>query len=294
MMSGPAPTHTDSQGEVSVSDGSLNAQARQLRALHDRLLVLPNAWDACSAALIAGAGASAIATTSGGVAWALGRPDGQRLSRADMVGAVARIVSVVDVPLTADVEAGYGPSTDDVAITVRDVVGAGAVGVNLEDSAAPGGPLFTVDEQVRRIRAARRAATEAGVPDLVINARTDVFLFQIGEPAGRTDEVRTRADAFAAAGADCLFVPGLLDLALLESLAKAIPLPLNAMAVPGGPTVNELGAAGVRRISVGTAMAQTAYAAVRQAAGELLAAGTLDACAGAASFGELNGLFERD
>lgn len=271
---------------------SPNDRAGLLRSYHDgRGLVLANAWDAGSAVVTADAGALAIGTTSAGVSWALGRPDGQRLTRDDMVQAVRRIVDAVDIPVTADIEGGYGPAPQDVDATVTAVLAAGAVGINLEDSRDVGGPLFSAEEQAERIRAARQAAVASEVPDMVINARTDVFLFAIGEPDGRLDEVRRRAEGCADAGADCLFVPGLLDLAALESLVAALPLPVNAMAGPGGPSVEELRSVGVQRISVGPVIAQVAYTAARAAARELFASGTYDACAGAADFAELNALF---
>ncbi|GAA2290565.1 isocitrate lyase/phosphoenolpyruvate mutase family protein [Nonomuraea roseoviolacea subsp. roseoviolacea] len=257
------------------------------------VLVLPNAWDAASAAVIAAAGATAIATTSGGVAWSLGSGDGQRLGRDEMVEAARRVVDCVDVPVTVDVEGGYGPAPADVAATVRAVVGAGAVGVNLEDSTAVGGPLFDVAEQAARMRAARDAATEAGLPELFVNARTDVYLFGIGAPDGRLGEVLERAAAYAEAGADGIFVPGLLDLDVLNALCAASPLPVNAMAVAGGPTVAELAQAGVRRVSLGTALAQAAYTAARRAAAELLGTGGLTALDGSLGFGELDALFRR-
>lgn len=267
------------------------SKAQALRALHrDGILVLPNAWDAASAALVARAGALAVATTSGGVAWSQGRSDGQGLRRDEMVEQVRRIASVVDVPVTADVEGGYGPAPEDVAATVEAIVAAGAVGVNLEDSRAPGGPLFTPSEQADRLRAGRAAAERAGLPDLVINARTDVYLFGIGEAAGRPAEVLARADAYAEAGADCLFVPGLIDLDALAELVKRAPLPISVMAWPGAPTVDEFRGAGVRRVSVGTGIAQAAYTLAERAATEMLTTGGYTTLDGALGFGEINGL----
>ena len=131
--------------------------------------------------------------------------------------------------------------------------------MNIEDSRAAGGGLLSVQEQVDRVRAARDAAIDAGLPQFVINVRTDVYLLQIGEPGGRLSDVLTRVAGYAKAGADCLFVPGLLDLKTLRELTSASPLPVNAMAGPGGPSIGELTAVGVRRISVGTAIAQAAY-----------------------------------
>jgi 2-methylisocitrate lyase-like PEP mutase family enzyme len=276
-------------------DARTQDKARRLRSLYrDAVLVLPNAWDAGSAAVIAAAGAPAIATTSGGVAWSLGRSDGQRLERDEMIAAVGRIVSAVDVPVTADVEAGYGPDPANVASTVAAVIGVGAVGINLEDSRGGGGPLFSIEQQAARIRAAREAAAEAGLPELVVNARTDVVLFQIGAPEGRLDEVLARASAYAAAGADSVFVPGLLDLDALRTLAERSPVPVNAMAVPGGPAVADLAAAGVRRISLGTTVAQAAYSAAREAARELLGEGTYGALDGVLGYADLNALFSGD
>ncbi|WP_285729509.1 isocitrate lyase/phosphoenolpyruvate mutase family protein [Nocardiopsis sp. ATB16-24] len=271
-----------------------SAKARTLRSLHGgEVLVLPNAWDAGSAAAIAAAGAKAIATTSGGVAWSLGRPDGQVLTRREMVEQVRRIAGAVDVPVTADVEGGYGPAPKDVAETVEAVVGAGAVGVNIEDSRAPGGPLFEPREQAERLRAGRAAAERAGLPDLVLNVRTDVFLFGVGEPEGRLDDVIARASTYAEAGADCLFVPGLVDLDTLASLVKATSLPINVMAGPGAPTVAEFEAVGVSRVSLGTAVAQSAYALAQRAAVEALTKGAYDELAETLDFGTLNGYFAR-
>ncbi|MFB7668844.1 isocitrate lyase/phosphoenolpyruvate mutase family protein [Kitasatospora sp. NPDC056138] len=275
-------------------DATTAEKARLLRRLSaGSVLVLPNAWDAGSAVVIAAAGATAIATTSGGVSWSLGRGDGQQLTRQEMTDAVRRVVDSVAVPVTVDVEGGYGPAPADVAATVRAVVAAGAVGVNLEDSAAVGGPLFDIAAQSARLRAARAAAAAAGLPELVVNARTDVFLFGIGAAGGRLDEVLARAESYAAAGADGIFVPGLLDLDDLRTLCARSPLPVNAMAVAGGPSVAELAAAGVRRISLGTALAQSAYTAAHRAAVELLGQGRHTALDGSLGFGELDGLFRR-
>jgi 2-methylisocitrate lyase-like PEP mutase family enzyme len=271
---------------------SQRVKAERLRALHGSgVLVLPNAWDACTAALIARAGAKAIATTSGGVAWAVGRSDGEHLTRAEMIGQVQRIVAAVDIPVTADVEGGYGPSPEDVEKTVEAVVAAGAVGVNIEDSQATSGTLFDRITQAERLRAGRSAAMRAGLPEMMINVRTDVFLFGIGAPEGRLDDVLGRAAVYAEAGADILFVPGLTDLNTITLLVQASPLPVNVMAGPGAPTVGELEAAGVRRVSVGTAIAQAAYSVAQRAAAELLVKGTYDELEGALDYGSINGIF---
>jgi 2-methylisocitrate lyase-like PEP mutase family enzyme len=274
---------------------ALERKAALLRQLHGQgsVLVLPNAWDAASAAVIEAAGAAAVATTSAGVAWALGSPDGERLTRDAMLAAVAAMAAAVDVPVTADLEAGYGPTPEDVAQTIVGALAAGAVGMNLEDSAAPG-ELFARAAQAERIAAARAAAAEAGVPDFVLNARTDVYLREIDDPSDRLEEVQARGAAYAAAGADCLFVPGLLDLATLRTLVDSVPLPVSAMARPGGPAIAELAAAGVRRISVGPAVAEAAYAIARRAARELFEAGTYDSLADGIPFPELQALLGRE
>ncbi len=269
------------------------ATAEKLRALHAAgLLILPNAWDAGSAAVIALAGAQAIATTSGGIAWSLGRRDGQRLTRAEMVERIREIVAAVAIPVTADIEGGYGPGPEDVALTVETVIAAGAVGVNIEDSRAPGGPLFDRPGQATRIRAARAASASAGLPGLFINARTDVFLYRVGVSEGRLDDVLARSCAYAEAGADSLFVPGLTDLQVITELAESSPLPVNVMAGSGAPLVAELAAAGVHRVSVGTAIAQAAYTLARRAATELFTTGSYAELEAALDFGTINSLFD--
>ncbi|MGW1680852.1 isocitrate lyase/PEP mutase family protein [Saccharopolyspora sp. NPDC002376] len=268
-------------------DAKVTERALRLRELGADTLVLPNAWDAGSAAVIAAAGAPVIATTSGGVAWSVGRSDGQGATREEMVSAAARIAAAVDVPVTFDAEGGYG----DITATVTGLIGAGVVGINLEDSKADG-TLRSVEEQAARIAEARAASVAAGLPELVINARTDVYLFGIGEESGRLADVQARTAAYAEAGADSIFVPGLLDLDALAELAAG-PLPVNAMALPGGPAVAELVKAGVKRISVGTGVAQAAYTAARKATLELLGEGTYASLDGVLDYGTLNGLFPK-
>lgn len=266
------------------------ARTSRFRALHrDTVLILPNAWDAASAALIEAAGAAAIATTSAGVSWALGAHDGQGLDQRSMTAAVARIVQAVSVPVSADIESGYGPTFHNVTSTVRAIIEAGAVGINLEDSSAPdGGPLYSPSAQAERITAARAAAESCGV-DLFINARTDVYLLGVGNPGDRLSDVQARANVYADAGADGLFVPGLADLDVISVLAGG-PLPLNVMAGSGAPAVAELAAAGVARVSVGSAIAQSAYQIACHAATELLTSGTYETLADAVAYGELNSL----
>lgn len=267
-------------------------KSETLAELHrDGLLVLPNAWDAASAAIIENAGAKAVATTSGGVAWGVGRTDGHGMSRGEAAEQVRRIASSVDVPVTVDIEGGYGAEPSAVALTVDAVIEAGAVGINLEDSTAPGGPLFDPAQQSERIAAAREAAVTAGVPELFINVRTDVFLFGIGEESGRFDDVVGRTKSYADSGANGIFVPGLIDLDVLSQLVESAPLPVNVMAGPGAPSAEEFASVGVRRISLGTAVAQAAYGTADRAAREALDTGRWAGLEDGADYGVLNGFF---
>jgi 2-methylisocitrate lyase-like PEP mutase family enzyme len=274
---------------------SLADKAQQFRALHTpgRPLALPNAWDVASARLIEAAGATAIATTSAGVAWSLGAADGDHLGRADAVALVARIAAAVEVPVTADIESGFAGDAAGVADTVAAVVDAGAVGINLEDSHHGGpAPLRSVADQVDRIAAARRAADAAGVP-LYINARTDVFLRAVGPKDSRLQDTLDRAAAYLAAGATGIFVPGVVDPTTVAALVEGIAAPLNILAGPGAPTVPELAKLGVARVSLGSAVAEAAYAVAKRAAEELLTAGTYTAVAGALDYREVNDLLRR-
>ncbi len=268
-------------------------KAAYFRQLHgERPLVLPNAWDAASACVIEAAGAKAIATGSAGVAWANGYRDGQQISRAAMIAAIRAIVRVVSVPVTADIEGGYGDgSVQAITETVRGVIEAGAVGINLEDSPGlAGAPLLTAEVHAERIQAAR-AAAQAARADLVINARTDVYLRQVGAPETRFAAAVERANSYRRAGADCLFVPGVIDAATIRALVTAINGPLNIMAMPGAPTIQALGELGVARVSLGPFVALAALATAKRAAQELLTQGTYGALEGHLSFGEVNQLF---
>ncbi|MER5922925.1 isocitrate lyase/PEP mutase family protein [Streptomyces mirabilis] len=274
--------------------------ALAFRALHipGRPLVLPNAWDTASARLVEEAGAAAVATTSAGLAWDLGTADGDRLDRDRALGAVARVAAAVRVPVSADIESGYAKDAAGVGDTIRAVLAAGAVGVNIEDALYGGegddgegagdggrGPLRPVAEQAERIAAARAAADAAGVP-LFINARIDTVL----RGAGGVEETLERAAAFLAAGADGIFVPGAVDPGTVKSLVAGVEGPLNVLAGPGAPSVAELAALGVARISTGSSIAQAAHAVVRRAARELLSAGTYDSLTGGLDYVELNTL----
>lgn len=260
-------------------------KARRFRSLHDPAhpLALANAWDVASAVVAVAAGAPAVATTSAGVAWSLGVPDGDRLDRARAVDVVARIAAAVDVPVTADVEGGFGESASEVGETVARVLAAGAVGLNIEDADRDPADL------AERVAAARRAADRAGVP-LFVNARTDVYLRGLGAPESRLDEAVARAHRYVDAGADGIFVPGVVEPATIAALAARIPVPVNILVGAGAPPVPELGRLGVARASLGSDVALAALAVVRAATRELLTRGTYGAVAEMLAYGEVDGL----
>ncbi|MBT2400839.1 isocitrate lyase/phosphoenolpyruvate mutase family protein [Streptomyces sp. ISL-100] len=274
-----------------------NPQAKALafRSLHQgpSPLALANVWDAASARLVEDAGALAIATTSAGAAWGLGVADGGRLDAPRALELVARVVSAVRVPVTADIEGGYADSPDGVGKTVEGVLAAGAVGVNIEDALHTGpGLLRAAAEQGEFLAAARAAADSAGVP-LFINARIDTYLRSVGDPATRLRETLDRASVYVAAGADGIFVPGVSDTETVTALAAGLTVPLNVMAGPGSPSVAEFGKLGVARVSLGSAVAQAAFATVRRSAQELFSTGTYTALADAVDYSELNALLQR-
>ena len=250
------------------------AKAKRFLELHTsgRLLVLPNAWDAGSARIFEHAGFQALGSTSAGVALSLGRPDGERVSRAEMLEAVRRIAGAVAIPVTADLEAGYGPTVGDAVETARGAIAAGAVGMNFEDSTSDD-RLVDAAAQVERIRAIKKLA-EAEKIAFVLNARTDVFLLQIGEPAGRFDEAVRRANAYRQAGADCLFVPGVTDADTIGRLVRAIKGPLNVLTGRGTPPTAELERLGVARVSIGGGPMRATLTLTRRIAEELRDHGT--------------------
>jgi len=252
--------------------------AERLRALHRTppILVLPNAWDAASARLFEAEGFPAIATTSAGVAASLGYPDGGAVPAREMFEAVARIARAVSVPVTADIEHAYATSPDAVADNVLRVVAAGAVGINLEDILPGAADLEPLALQVDKIRAIVKGANKSGVR-LVINARTDVFLRALGPPDSRAAVAIERGKAFLAAGADCVFVPGVHDSETIGALVRGIGGPVNVLAVDGTPPIAALEALGVARVSVGSGPMRAALALVRDVARELKTTGTYSA-----------------
>jgi 2-methylisocitrate lyase-like PEP mutase family enzyme len=267
-------------------------KAEEFRKLHTAgdVLLLANVWDVASARVIKDAGFPAIATSSAGIAFAQGFPDGQKIPPERMLGVIADIAQAVNVPVTADVEAGYGNRPEDAALTARRVIEAGAVGMNFEDATGDvDHPLFDLALQVERIRAIRETGESLGVP-LVINARTDVYLLQVGDPGGRYDEAVRRMRAFRDAGADCVFVPGVVDVATISRFVGDLRCPINILAGPSSPSVAELKGAGVRRVSLGSGPMRAGLGALRRVAEELKKEGTYSGLSDAPSHAEMNRL----
>src|SRR5215468_2481918 len=262
-------------------------RARTFRRLHagPDVLVLANAWDTASARLIENLGAKAIATTSAGVAWVHGYPDGSALPIERLVDTVTAIARVISMPLTADIEDGYSDDPDEAAANVARVVRAGAVGINIEDGTREPELLGT------KIERAKRAAAELGV-DLFVNARTDVYLRQLATGEAALRESVTRGRAYRAAGCDSLFVPGVIDPRDIRTLVEAVELPLNVLAWPGLPALGALQGLGVRRLSAGASIALAGWARVRAAATAFLSEGHVPAPSEPAMTSrDLNGMF---
>jgi 2-methylisocitrate lyase-like PEP mutase family enzyme len=270
--------------------------ARQFLALHDRrkILVLPNAWDAASASIFEEAGFPAIGTSSAGIAFSLGYPDGQKISRGEMLAVVRRIAGAVQIPVTADVEAGYGDTPEDAAQTARDVLAAGAVGMNLEDAVHDRpDSLLDLNLQLEKIRAVTETCARAGI-SFVLNARTDVFLAGIGPAETRLARTIERLNAFRDAGAQSLFVPGVKDKETIAQLASAARGPLNILAVAGTPPVAELEKLGVARVSVGSGPMRATLGLTARIARQLREEGSFALMTdGALSFADANLLFKR-
>lgn len=274
---------TDSQRE----------RAARFLALHrgPEILLLCNAWDAASARIVETAGFPALATTSAGIANSLGYADGEAAPFAEVVAAVGRIVAVCGVPVNADLEAGFGQTPEETAESCRAIVEAGAAGVNLEDGTRGHERLAPIPLQCEKIRASKEAAARSG-GDLVVNARTDVYLDAIGEPEMRFGEAVARCNAYRGAGADCLFVPGVADEATIGHLVKAIHGPVNILAGPGAPPIAALSRLGVARVSLGSGPMRATLGLLRRVARELLESGTYAAIAAdAIPYDEVNGLF---
>ena len=287
-------------------------KASRLLELHhgSQPLVLINAWDAASAAMVEHCGLPAIATSSAAMANAVGFPDGQFLPWAQMLEAVARVSRAVKVPVTADIESGFAANVTALETSIAQIIQAGAVGVNLEDlmpsqseNVRHGNPLFSLPEQIARIQAARRAAQAAGI-HLVINARTDAY-WQAGvDPAEAMRGTLERGKAYLQAGADCIFIPGLRNPDHIRTVIDhlradpargdrlSIEPAINILAGPGVPSIPELAKLGVKRVSYGSGPHRAAMGLLRRIADEARTSGTYQALTeGAVPYEEINGLF---
>ncbi len=262
--------------------------AAKFHALHagPEVLILANAYDAGSARLIETLGAKAIATTSAGVAWAHGYADGHHLTVDALVTTVREIARVVALPITTDIEGGYADDPAAAGETVARVIDAGAVGINIEDG------VTAPELLARKIETARRAADRAGVK-LFINARCDVYLRKLAEGEAALAETLKRGKLYRESGADGLFVPFAADASVVAAVIGEVPLPFNAIARKGLPSLAELRKLGVRRLSAGTGISRAAFEATRAAAAQFLADGDSDALvARGGPPSDLNALFK--
>jgi 2-methylisocitrate lyase-like PEP mutase family enzyme len=237
----------------------------QFRDLHapGKFLVLPNAWDAASARLVEDGGASAIATSSAAVAWAHGYPDGEALTPAILLAAVAEILRVVKIPVSVDSEAGYSADPAKVADYTSALIDMGVAGINLEDGTHP------PDLTARKIEAIKNAAHKKG-SGLFINARADVYLKKLAPPEHSLREMISRGQLYKSAGADGFFAPAVTDAADMRAIAGAVDLPLNILFFPGVPSFADMKAAGVRRLSAGAGISRIALGAARTATKQFL------------------------
>lgn len=277
-------------------------RAEAFRELHEALpvLVLPGVWDVCSARLFEVEGFDALGTTSAGIAATLGFPDGENVTRDEMVAAVRRIIENVDIPVSADMEAGYGRTPDAVMESTLTFLKAGAAGVNIEDGTGNSAdPLFDPSLQSERLAAAREAAVSEGVP-LFINARIDVFLVSDDSVGARLARTLDRAKAYLRAGADGIFVPtpldrpGLLDRTAIARLVGEIGAPLNVLGGSVTPPLADLEELGVARVSLGPGPMRAALALIRKIARELKREGTYTGItADSISYAEVNDWFQR-
>ncbi|MDA4119801.1 MAG: isocitrate lyase/phosphoenolpyruvate mutase family protein, partial [Thaumarchaeota archaeon] len=267
-------------------------KAERFRGLHDRkkVLILPNAWDVPSARVFEDVGFPAVATSSAGMMVSLGYPDGEEIPIEEFVSAVRRIARVLSVPLTVDIVGGFGQGPEDVAKTVKSVVDAGAVGINIEDFVHSTKALLPVEKQVERLRAVVRLQKSIGV-HFVINARTDAFRFGPGDEGAKLDEAILRGIAYKDVGADCVYPMGLTDATSISKFVKAVDFPMNVMVRKGLPSVSELGRLGVARVSFGPSASYAAMGLLKRASEEVLTKGTYATLIdGAITFDELNAL----
>src|SRR5262249_23803421 len=265
---------------------------RAFRRLHETgCFVLPNPWDVGSARYLQSLGFEALATTSAGAAFSMALPDGA-VPRDAMLAHIAALAAASDLPVNADFGSGYADDPDEVARNVRLCIAAGIAGLSIEDATGDRTrPLYDADLAARRVRAAR-AAIDASGADVVLTGRAEGMLGH--EPA--LDGTIHRLRAYAEAGADCLFAPGVTTRDQIAAVVAAVaPKPVNVLVPPSaGLTVRDLAALGVRRLSVGSGLARTAWGAFMRAARAIADEGRFDAMADAAPHGELNKLFRDD
>jgi 2-methylisocitrate lyase-like PEP mutase family enzyme len=272
------------------------AKAEQFRKLHagPRILVLPNAWDVASARVLEELGYPAIATTSAGIAFSLGYPDGQRVSREEMLEVVARVAHAVRIPVTADMESGYGTTVKDMAETAKALIAAGAIGMNLEDVTGDDESSHVdLKLQLEKISAIREVSASLGVR-LVLNARTDIYLMPIGPAETRFARTVERLRGYRQAGADCLFVPGVSGGDTIAALVKALPGPLNILISLNCPTLAEMEKMGVARASTGSGAMRATLGLLRRIGKELKESGSYSVLQdGAVPFAEINQILAR-
>ena len=274
---------------------SQKEKAQDFRGLHHgkRILILPNAWDVPSARVFENEGFPAVATSSAGLAVSLGYPDGEVIGRDEFVSAVERIARVLAVPLSVDIVAGFGKTTKEVVDTVKAILKAGGIGINIEDIAHATKKLFPIEKQVENVKAIRRLGDSVGVP-LVINARTDALRFGTGDEDAKFEEAVRRASAYRDAGADCVYPMSLLEAASIKRFVRDLDFPINVMVRKGLPPVSELQRLGVARVSFGPSASYAAMGLLKRAAKEILEQGTYENLVDRAiSFDELNSLATR-
>lgn len=267
-------------------------RAEEFRSLHQRgkALVLPNAWDVSSARVFEEAGFPAVATTSAGMMVSLGYPDGQVISKAEFVAAVARIARVLTVPLSVDIVAGFGETPEEVVNTVRDLVSVGAIGINIEDFVHATKKLYAVRIQVMKIKAIRELALSLKIP-VVINARTDALRYADGSDQARLEEAIQRGAAYRDAGADCVYPMGLVEADSISTFVKALQFPINVMVRKGLPSVQELERLGVARVSFGPSASYATLGFLQRISREVIDKGTFQGLVdGAITYDELNSL----
>ena len=265
-------------------------KARDFRELHHgkRILILPNAWDVPSARVFEKEGFPAVATSSAGLMVSLGYPDGEVIDRDEFVSAIRRVGRVLSVPFSVDIVAGFGRTTKEVLITVKAILKAGGVGINIEDFAHATKKLYPVERQVENVKGIRKLGDTLGIP-LVINSRTDALRFGAGDGEAKFAEAVRRGLAYRDAGADCVYPMGLTDPVSIGRFVKALDFPVNVMVRKDLPSVSELETLGVARLSFGPSASYAAMGLLKRASKEVLEKGTYETLVdGAIGFDELN------